>query len=140
MMKGIFVIAIISFFFSCATQSEIIEYKYTQATQMGKTTIAVTKDSIVKSFAGRGAPSRTAFVTSPKNWADLNAAMEKVELKNLGNLTAPTNKRQTDIAPYGRLYFTTKDSTYRSLDFDGTDAHADLEGVMVVFEELLKLR
>ena len=138
-MKGLFAAAVLLVLIGCKSSQEIIEYGYSQSNMMGRMTITVTKDSIVKSFVGRGNPSRNAFVTSEQTWADLNKAMENVELKNLGNLQSPTNKRQTDQAPYGKLYFTTKDSTFRSMDFDGTDSHEDLKDVMKVFEDLLQL-
>ncbi|MCH2235749.1 MAG: hypothetical protein MK078_16025 [Crocinitomicaceae bacterium] len=139
-MKGLLFVASLLLIISCGSSKEIVEYKYTQSSMMGRMTIAVTQDSIIKSYTGRGTPSRNAFVTPEQTWTDLNKGMEKVELKNLGNLKSPTNKRQTDQAPYGRLYFTTKDSTYQSLDFDGTDAHSDFKDIMKVFEELLQLR
>ena len=106
-MRRLFFITALLLGISCSTTQEITEYRYTQSSMMGKVTIAVTQDSIVKSFVGRGNPSRNAFVTSEQTWNDLNKAMENVELKNLGNLQSPTNKRQTDAAPYGRLYFVT---------------------------------
>ncbi|MCG8575749.1 MAG: hypothetical protein MI810_12760 [Flavobacteriales bacterium] len=114
---------------ACKT-SEVIKYEYTSTTMMGKKTLIVTQDSVYTSFTGRGEPTSSARATSASEWSSLNKAVEELKLKDVRDLEAPTNKRATDAAPFGKVTLHTKDSIYQSKTFDGYDSHEALKPLM----------
>lgn len=120
---------------SCKTK-EIVQYKYTSTTMIGSKTLTVTKDSVTTEFNSRGKKSYEARATLAGEWEELKAASAKVDLNKLSELEAPTNRRQSDAAPFGTLFLSTKDSTYNSNSFDGYNAHESLLPLMGVIEKI----
>ena len=76
------------------------------------------------------------YTTAPEEWAELQLSVEKVNLKTLADLPSPTNRRQTDAAPFGSVSLTTKDSTYVSGGFDGYNAGPSLTPLMTIIQRI----
>lgn len=119
---------------ACTTPSQVVSYQYTRTTQMGKTVITVRQDSTITTTIGRTGNDRQAILTEATTWTALNEAVKEVDFKQIGSLESPTNKRQTDAAPFGMLSFELKDTTYHSASFDGITAPEMLMPIMNVFK------
>jgi len=103
---------------------------------MGKTTVSITKDSVITSFNGRGEAKLDVRKTTESEWVDLMKSLAEVDLNKIASLESPTNKRATDAAPYGTIEITTKDSVYTSASFDGKNPH---EMLMPVMNEIVEI-
>lgn len=124
-----------SLLFSC-NETDIVSYEYHSTTMMGKTIVTITQDSVVVSFNGRGEPSHEVRKTQASEWTALAASLEKVDLNKIATLESPTNKRDTDAAPFAKIIVTTKDSVYTSANFDGKNPH---EMLMPLMNEIIKV-
>lgn len=112
---------------------EILRYEYQTTTQMGRTVLAVTQDSVIVTFNGRGKPTYWARAIKDSEWEGMTASMKNVDLSQVSKLEAPSNKRATDAAPYAKFNFVGKDSTITSSDFDAKNPHEMLVPLMQVF-------
>lgn len=122
---------------ACKT-TDVVKYEYRSSTMLGTRTITVTQDSVVTDFNGRIGSNRTARATTPQEWKELEASVKGLNLKEINDLPAPTNKRSTDAAPFGMVKLSTADSTYHSSSFDGFDSHAKLLPLMAIFQKIAK--
>lgn len=134
-IKLIFPALMAILFFSCKS-GEVVQYEYKSTTMLGSRTIVITKDSVMTTYKGRVESAYHSRATLPTEWEELQTAGKTVKLEEISDLPSPTNKRQTDAAPFGTLYFTTKDSTFKSATFDGFEAHASLAPVMAVIQKI----
>jgi hypothetical protein len=115
---------------------DIVQYEYRSTTMMGTRTVTITKDSVVSDYNGRMESNRIVRATLPEEWTELQLSIEKVDLKTLADLPSPTNRRQTDAAPFGSVSLSTKDSTYVSGGFDGYNADASLTPLMTIIQRI----
>lgn len=120
---------------SCKS-TEILQYKYKSTTMLGSRTITITKDSVMTLYKGRAETAYHSRATLPDEWQSLQTAAKDVKLNEIADLESPTNRRQTDAAPFGSLFFVTKDSTFRSGSFDGFEPHESLAAVMVAIHKI----
>jgi hypothetical protein len=120
---------------ACSTQ-DIIQYEYKSTTMLGSRTVTVTQDSVISVYSGRLESNRQARKTTPEEWEALKNSVKDVKLAEIKDLPSPTNKRSTDAAPFGTVYLTTKDSTYKSASFDGYDSHEMLQPLLDVLKEI----
>ena len=120
---------------ACSNQ-EIIQYEYKSTTMLGSRTVTVTQDSVISVYSGRIESNRQARKTTPEEWEALKNGVQNVKLEEIKELPSPTNKRSTDAAPFGTIFLTTKDSTYKSASFDGYDSHEMLQPLMDVIKEI----
>lgn len=134
-MKYILPIIAAFLIISCKT-TDIVQYEYKATTMLGSRILTVTQDSVISSFSGRTAPSRTARATTPEEWNELKASVAGLKLETISDLESPTNKRATDASPYGSVKLTTKDSTYHSSSFDGYDSHKSLLPLTAVMQKI----
>ena len=114
---------------------EILKYEYHTSTQMGRTVLAVTKDSVTVTFNGRGEPTYWARAVKAEEWKAINQSMQDVKLNEVSTLPAPSNGRATDRSPYAKFKFVGKDSTLTSSDFDAGKPHEMLQPLMQVFND-----
>lgn len=134
-MKYFLIIVGLVLLVSCKSY-EIVQYEYRSTTMMGTRTVTITKDSVVSNYSGRMESNRIVRTTTPEEWAELHLSVEKVNLKTLADLPSPTNRRQTDAAPFGSVSLTTKDSTYVSGGFDGYNADPSLTPLMTIIQRI----
>ena len=134
-MRYPFILLIAFAFFSCK-DLEIVRYEYSTSTQMGRTVLAVTQDSVIVTFNGRGEPSYWARETKEGEWESLNASMQDVDLSKVSSLEAPSNGRMTDRAPIAKFNFVGKDSSISSAPFDAGKPHEMLSPLMEVFSKI----
>ena len=117
---------------------EILRYEYHTTTQMGKTVLAVTQDSVTVKFNGRGEPTYWGRAVKQSEWNALGESMADVDLSKVSSLPAPTNNRATDRSPYAKFVFVGKDSTVISADFDAGKPNDMLRPLMNQFLEIDK--
>lgn len=86
-------------------------------------TIAVSKDR-----EGKDLPRIVPI--SDADWQQLTAFLEKVNLDQLPNLKAPTEKRFYDGAPIANFRVLIKDKVYESAAFDGGFPPAEIENIV----------
>lgn len=107
---------------SCSSQTNndmktaIVEYT---ANTRGFYQKIVVQNQIVyvsKDRSGNEKPIETKI--SDKDWKELTACFESIELDSLATLKAPTEKRFYDGAAIGNLKVIYKDKTYESSAFD----------------------
>jgi hypothetical protein len=132
-LAGVIIMSVVMI--SCVEEN-IVQYEYRSTTMMGKTIVTIRQDSVVTTFNGRGTPTRTARATEASEWTALYKSLEGVDLDQVANLEAPTDKRSTDAAPFGVLVVTTVDSVYTSATFDGKNPH---EMLMPLMNEVVKI-
>ncbi|WP_070137938.1 hypothetical protein [Crocinitomix algicola] len=120
---------------ACKTP-EIVQYQYKSSTMLGARTITITKDSVITTYKGRTDETYQARATEAEEWEELQTASKTIELENIADLESPTNRRQTDAAPFGSLVLTTKDSTYKSSTFDGFDGHVSIAPVLATIKKI----
>lgn len=135
-MKYLLILLSAFMLISCK-ELEIIRYEYSTSTQMGRTVLAVTQDSVTVTFNGRGEPTYWARETKDGEWEALNASMNGVDITKVPTLEAPSNRRATDAAPYAKFNFVGKDSTVTSASFDGGKPHEMLSPLM---QEFIKIQ
>jgi hypothetical protein len=135
-MKYLLILSFALSLISC-DEIEITTYEYHTITMMGRTVMAVSQDSVVVTFNGRGEPTYFARETKLTEWEALKASMVSVDLSKVSSLVAPSNKRATDAAPYANFEFVSKDSTLVSSSFDGGNPHVMLKPLM---EEFMKIK
>ena len=116
--------------FTACKSGDIISYKYSSTTMMGKSEWTITEDSVIYTFNGRSEPKREARATKATEWSALNKAIENIKLEEIADLKAPTEMRATDAAPFGKVYISTKDSTFKSKAFDGYNSHETLQPLL----------
>jgi len=121
---------------SACKELDIKKVEYHSTTMMGKTIIAVTQDSVTVDFNGRGEPSHFARETKSSEWVDLLKSLAEVDLDKISELEAPSNKRASDAAPYGRFVIQGKDKSYTSSDFDGKNPNEVLMPAMKVILQI----
>ena len=134
-MRYLAILIVAITFLSCKDM-EIIRYEYRTTTQMGRTVLAVTKDSVTVTFNGRSEPTYWARETKEEEWNALNESMKDVDLSKVSTLEAPSNKRATDAAPFGMFTFTGKDSSISSASFDAKNPNEMLMPLMQVFNKI----
>ena len=122
-------------FISCK-DLEILKYEYHTSTQMGRTILSVTKDSVVVTFNGRGEPVYWAREIEENEWDSVVASMKDVQLDQVSNLKSPSNDRATDRVPIAKFSFVGKDSTLTSSSFDAGNPHEMLSPLMLVFKKI----
>jgi hypothetical protein len=132
----ILILASITLLFMSCKDLEITRYEYQTSTMMGKTVLAVTPDSVIVTFNGRGEPTYYARGIKDAEWNDVNASMKNVDLSKVSSLESPTNGRESDRSPYAKFNFIGKDSTISSADFDGGKPHDMLQPLMKEFEKI----
>lgn len=131
-----FLLSVLAITLISCEELEVKQYEYHSTTMMGRTSWVVNQDSTIVSFQGRGEPWRMAAVTPENRWNNLNSAMKGVDLLKVSSLEAPSNKRATDAAPFGKFVFVGKDSTITSSDFDDGNPHEMLKPLMQVMEQV----
>ena len=105
---------------------------------MGKTIYTIDKDSVVMTFKGRSEAKRDARATSSGEWNSLMKALEEVDLKKISSLEAPSSNRSTDASPFGKVFLTTKDTTFKSKTFDGYHPHSTLQPLLDAIKKITK--
>lgn len=135
-MKISLAILLLSLTILSCKEMDVVKVEYRSTTMMGKTTVAITQDSVITSFNGRGDSKREARNISQSEWAALVSSLVDIDLNKIATLESPTNKRATDAAPYGTIEITTKDSVYTSASFDGKNPH---EMLMPLMNEIIKI-
>src|SRR5687768_16160887 len=135
-MKNMLFILMLNVLLVSCGEDDIVKYEYFSTTMMGKTIVTIRPDSVITTFNGRGTPTRTARATDASEWTALYKSLEGVDLDQIGTLEAPSDKRSTDAAPFGKIIVTTKDSVYISALFDGKNPH---EMLMPLMNEIVKV-
>lgn len=120
----LFAVLLLSVFLSksCESQNKndlktaVLEYTANTRGFYQKITIQDQTISISKDRSGNDKPVSTKI--SEKNWNELVAYFEKINLDSLATLKAPTEKRFYDGAAIADLKVTYKDKTYQTAAFD----------------------
>jgi hypothetical protein len=135
-MNKLLLYGFVAILLTACIESEVVKVEYRSTTMMGRTMVTITKDSVTTSFNGRGEPWSNSRSTTPGEWTDLLKLLSEIKLKDIPTYEAPTNKRDTDAAPFATLFVHTKDSTFESKTFDGYDAHDMLQPTMDQIEKM----
>ena len=135
-MKKIIFPILLFLFVACA--SEITKIEYSTTTMMGRTVVAVTSDSVIVTFSGRGEPTRYARATEDLEWKNLLESINEVDLNGISDLQDTSQDRFVDAAPSATFIITTKDSTYTSATFDGNKPNAVLRPLMDEMNKVIK--
>ena len=134
-MRNLVIILLAIVAFSCE-ETDLKQLEYHSTTMMGRTVTTVTPDSVVVTFEGRTEPTRYARATKPDEWSNILKSLENVEFDKIDELEAPSNRRATDAAPFGKFVFITKKGTFESNGFDGGNPNDMLMPVMKAIEEV----
>ncbi|MGV6860350.1 MAG: hypothetical protein ACWA41_01185 [Putridiphycobacter sp.] len=128
MKKLGFIIVLAAIMLSCM-KDKIISYTYKAGTRGYQVEISVSKDSTHIIQSGRVSKTMS-YETSSDFWKQLKSDTKSVELKEIGQLKSPTNKRQLDAAAHASLTIATKDSIYQSSSFDGGQPPAMIKAIV----------
>ena len=77
----------------------------------------ITKDAVIVSN-DRNLVEKSTYLCVEKDWNDIMTLLDKVDLKSLPNLEAPTAKRLYDGAAHASLSITKSNETIQSNSFD----------------------
>ncbi|UKN01120.1 hypothetical protein K6119_15430 [Paracrocinitomix mangrovi] len=136
-MKQFFLILVSTVMLFSCDEKDLEKVEYSTSTMMGRTVLSVSKDSVVVNFNGRGNPTHFSRATKDGEWDGVLSSLSKVEFDQVGDLTAPSNKRATDAAAHASFIFITKDSTIRSASFDDNNPH---EMLIPLMKEINKIQ
>lgn len=119
-------------------KSNSISLQYTEETRGAFRQVTVNKDSIYYQLERDGMVKTTPI--SAKKWNGLLGILEKIDVKTLSQLKAPSNKKATDAALMARLKVTKDDSIYSTPDFDHDNPIAEVKPLVTNLIELGHLR
>lgn len=129
----LFILSIIAVV-SCASSkpekhSEDIVIEYSAMTRGSNKKVVVKHDTVATEEFGRKKTSQVTVITK-EDWKMLMNELEKVNLDDMENLKAPTDKRLYDGALIATLTVIYKDKTYRSNSFDHGHPPAEIAPVV----------
>lgn len=101
--------------------------EYTAKTRGFSQTILIKNKSFTLNRTRLGKDTLVQKTISENDWNNLVVAFQDVNLDELQNLKAPTEKRFYDAAPIGRLKIIYKEKTYESNSFDHGFPPAEIE-------------
>ena len=115
---------------------DVKKVEYHTTTMMGRTITTVRPDSVIVTFNGRGEPTYYARETEEGEWSTIVESIKEIDLDEIAELEAPSNKRATDAAPFAKFVVETKKGTYESNGFDGGNPNEALKPLMQAFENI----
>lgn len=131
-MKILFVLLSLIIFDKGCTESKVnqdnISIEYTALSRGSYKLIAVNKKTI--SIINQRGTEPMIKPCSKENWNSLIDALKTVDIENLPNLKAPSEKRLFDGAAIANLTITYNGNTYKSSSFDHGNPPKDIETVV----------
>lgn len=106
-------------------ESENISFEYEAMTRGGFKKVLAKQDTIYSINAREGKAIEKKL--SKSDWNDMLTLLSKVDVENIKNLKAPTEKRFHDGAMIAKLRVIFKDKTYESATFDHKSPPAEIE-------------
>jgi hypothetical protein len=100
------------------TTASIQEITYQAFTRGYRETIRISPDSLIREEEGVRGNTSIHTAISRGEWSLLLESLQGISLEKVGQLPAPTNKRQRDAALHATLSIRTAAGTYTSTTFD----------------------
>lgn len=110
---------------SMLKQSEDITIEYQAITRGARRDVTIKQDSI-RTLDIRGAKTSVIATISREEWKSVVQELDKINLKEIADLKAPSEKRFYDGALIATLSVKLKDTTYRSSSFDHGNPPAEI--------------
>jgi len=117
-------------------ETAVIEYEANTRGFYQKITVQNHKVSVSKDRKGQDVPVATDI--SEADWKELVQLFQEINLEELPNLKAPTEKRFYDGAAIANLKVTYKDKVYETNGFDHGFPPAEIERMVNKINSLLK--
>lgn len=117
-------------------ETTVIEYVANTRGFYKKITIQNQMVSVSKDRKGSDKPVQNKIADS--DWKKLIADFQEVNLDELPNLKAPSEKRFYDGAAIANLKITYKDKTYESTNFDHGNPPSEIKKLVVQMNALIK--
>lgn len=115
-----------------------IEIQYEANTRGFYQKLVLKNETISSSKDRKGIQNPIVQAVSQRDWNALMQEIEKVDLENLPNLKAPTNKRTYDGAAFANLKIIYKGKTYQTTDFDHGFPPMEIKRVVEMVNFLFK--
>ena len=117
-------------------ETTVIEYVANTRGFYKKITVQNQMVSVSKDRKGDDKPVQIKI--SDSDWKKLIADFQEINLDEVPNLKAPSEKRFYDGAAIANLKITHKDKTYESTNFDHGNPPAEIKNLVVLINELVK--
>ncbi|KAB1157121.1 hypothetical protein [Flavobacterium luteum] len=100
--------------------------------------ITVQNQMVLVSKDRKGNDKPVEIKISDSDWKKLIADFQEINLDEIPNLKAPSEKRFYDGAAIANLRITYKDKTYESTSFDHGNPPAEIKKLVVLINQLVK--
>jgi len=114
-------------------ESDVTRIEFNSGSRTFREQIILTRDSIIvvkEDFRIDLKPQIKRKSMSAKDWQGLMEIADRIDIKSIGELKSPTDKRTYDAASHGSLIISTKNNKSYTHGFDDEEPHAKLKPLM----------